>query len=377
MNMSLTRILLKIFAYRFYREHSGLLFFFFVTILNYCFFIKTAGVYRAEESVFYHLMLIMSFIVTPVIMIVVLAMWLLYTIKSWQYVSRQLSQEQNQFLFYSMTSYSKFDQLKSWFCVQMVISLPLIGYWFLAMVLGLVYHAYLIPLITLVFIMLLALASAMLYVFLVNRISKTPGISFLMRISRAWQKPYASLFIYHLLNRLKLAFILTKIFSFLILTGLLALFVEDQSNIRIPAMIVLGIATLHSFLIYKEHEFKEVYLGFSRNLPFNRIKLFFTFPIIYLIMVLPETLWLFTKFPIKTALTMTLLGCSIAMLFRSLVYLTGLKIYRYLLQIFGLFIVLFYTIMFGHFLILTFFSLIVAFLIFWLNYYKAQADIRY
>lgn len=372
MNAPLTRVLLKIFAYRFYREHSGLLLFFFVTVLNYCFFIKTAGVYRAEDSVFYHLMLVMSFIVTPVILIAVLALWTIYTFKSWQYVSKQLRLPDHQFLFYSVTSYSRFEQFKSWFSVQLVISLPLIGYWFLAMVLGLIYHANLIPVITLAFILLMATLSAFFYMDQINRLNKTKGPSVLMRFSSSWNKPYGSLFLYFLFDRLKLAFCLTKILSFLLLMGMLSLFSSENGNDRIPALIVLGIATIHSFLIYRDHWFKEVYLGFSRNLPFHRTRLFLSFLPVYFTLALPETLWLFSKFSFGTALSASIFGAGIALLFRSLVYLTGLKIYSYLLCLFGLFILLFYLVLFGHFWWVTLAALLSSFLVFYFNYYREK-----
>ena len=234
-----------------------------------------------------------------------------------------------------------------------------------------------IPIITLAFILTMALLSAFLYVYLVNRIGKEKDTSILMRLSRAWYKPYGSLFIYHMLDQLKLIFLLTKVISFLILTGILSLFADDGANARIPAMIVLGIATLHSFLIYKEHAFKEVYLSFSRNLPLNRVKLFFSFTIVYFLMVLPESLWLFSKFPIWIALSVIVLGCSICLLFRSLVYLTGLKIYKYLLYTFGSFILLFYLIMFDQIWLLTTSALILYILIFNFNYYKEKIEVKF
>ena len=125
--MDTARVLIKIFSWRFYRENSGLLLFSYVSIISYCFFIKTAGVYPPEQSVFYHLMLMMTFIVSPAVMLIVFLLFLLYTIKSWRYVGKQLKHETNQFLYYSFCASSKTKQFGSLFLMQLVILLPLIG----------------------------------------------------------------------------------------------------------------------------------------------------------------------------------------------------------------------------------------------------------
>jgi len=377
MSGSLTRVLLKIFAYRFYREQSGLLLFLFVTIISYCFFINTAGVYQMEESTFYHLMLMMTFIITPVMMLLVFACWLIYTIKSWQYVAAQLQLENNQFLFYGITSFSKARQFKSWFCVQLMISLPFLGYWLFATVLGFIYHANLIPAITLVYILLLASISAWLYVYLVNRINKTRKSALLIRMSSKLSKPFSSLFMYHLFDRYKLIYLLTKIASLLVMTGILYIFADFKQDLRVPYLIMLSIVTLHSVLIFQEHRFKETYLSFARNLPYNRSRLFFNFSFIYFLLILPECIWCLSKFPLPEALEMLFFGLSTTLLFRSILHLMGLRMYRYLLWVFGWFMLSFYIIMFDLPRLAFSASLLISYLLFYRYYYKPETYIKF
>lgn len=377
MSGPLTKVLLKIFAYRFYREQSGLLLFLFVTLISYCFFINTAGIYKAEESTFYHLMLMMTFIITPVMMLLVFAFWLIYTVKSWLYVAAQLQLENNQFLFYSMTSYSKPAQFKSWFIVQLIISLPFLGYWLFATVLGFIYHANLIPAITLIYILLMASISAWLYVYLVNRINKTRKPAYLIARSRNVRKPLSSLFMYHLFDRAKLIYMLTKVASFFLMTGILYVFADYKQDSRVAYIVILAMVTLHSVLIYQEYRFKETYLSFARNLPYNRLGLFFDFSLIYFLIMLPECIWCLSEFPLLKALEMLFFGLSVALLFRSILYLNGLRMYRYFLWIFGLFILLFYIIMFGWPRLLFIIALLVAMLIFYQNYYKPKTIIKF
>ncbi|EDM33891.1 hypothetical protein PBAL39_03292 [Pedobacter sp. BAL39] len=369
---ALTKVLLKMFGYTFFREHSGLLLFFFVTILNYCFFIKTAGVYRAEDSVFYHLMLVMSFIVTPAIMIIVFIFWLIYSLKSWSFVSQQLRIEQNQFLLYSVTSSSKYSGFVSWFILQLFISLPFLGYWLLAMILGLIYQSCLIPILTLVYILLMAVVSAGLYQSMSNRFRKDSASGFLQKLNFRWKKPYFMFFIYQVVDRLKLAYLLTKILSLCMLSGILAFFQEFVSDIRLLSVLMLGLIILHSFLIYQEHAFQEKYLSFRRNLPFNRIKLYVAFSFTYVLLLLPEICWLFSRYNLALSLAMVLLGAGISLLLRSLVYHTGLKIFRYLLYVFVLFIGLFYALLSGALFWTTIMTYLISFLIFYFQYYRVK-----
>ncbi|PTS94104.1 hypothetical protein DBR11_24045 [Pedobacter sp. HMWF019] len=367
--MPLLNILLKGFAWRFYKENSGLLLFFFVSIISYCFFIKTAGVYRQEESVFYHLMLMMTFITSPLVMLMVFTLWLLYTIKSWQFVARLLRQDENRFLFYSTTSYSWSTQFKAWLLMQLAISLPLIGYWIFASILGIIYHSWSIPFLTLLYIFLLALISAWLYVFLVNRAERSSRSSILIRLSKKHKKHFSTLFIYRIFDQEKLLYLLIKALSLLTMTALFRLF-QDAAEQQIAPVIILGVTTIHSFFIFQEQYFQESRLHLLRNLPISREKLFFSFALVYFLITLPETLWLFSKFPVSLSLTSCIFGLCIAFLFRSIVLLTGMNVFKYLLLIFGLFVLLFYLILLLRPEFISFTCLTISFSIYYFRFYK-------
>lgn len=370
--MTITNVLVKVFAWRFYRENSGLLLFSYVSVISYCFFIKTVGNYQPEESVFYHLMLMMTFIVSPLVMLLVFALYLIYTIKSWQYVGRQLKLESNQFLFYSITASSRAIQFKTLFCVQLVIALPLIGYWLFATILGIIFNANIIPLITLAYLLILAAISALLYQRWLNRVSVPGRRSILGRISERWHKPVSSLFLYYLIRNLKASLLLTKFCSCVTIIGINNAFRENGTDQRVAEMIILGVVMTHSFLIYKEHYFKEISLNFLRNMPYRRIAVWLNFVLVFSVVLLPELIWVLSKFELYTAVKTILLGISIAMLFRCLIYITGLQIYKYLTYIFFLFIVLFYAIVFNYSNLLIPLNFTIAFAVFYEYYFKAK-----
>src|SRR3990170_2588131 len=127
---SLTTVLIKIFVKGFYRVHSGIFLFFFVTVLMYFFFVEVLNQTHLppDQIILYNLMLVLTLISSPVMVALVFIVWLGFTIKSWNYITGQMLIPNNQFLFYSSTSFSKVNQFKSWFIAQLTISLPIVGY---------------------------------------------------------------------------------------------------------------------------------------------------------------------------------------------------------------------------------------------------------
>jgi hypothetical protein len=375
--MDTARVLIKVFSWRFYRENSGFLLFSYVSVISYCFFIKTAGVYPPEQSVFYHLMLMMTFIVSPAVMLLVFLLFLLYTIKSWRYVGKQLKHETNQFLYYSFCASSKTKQFGSLFLMQLVILLPLIGYWLFATILGIVYKANLIPVVTFLYILTLGVISSLIYLFQINRIVPSTKRSSIGRLSKHWKKPYSTLFLYYILRRLGLSLILTKVCTLLLIASVYSGYGDLIKDERVPGIIMLGVVLAHSFLIYKDHHFKETYLSFSRNMPYRPFAVLKDFSLMLLVLIVPELIWLFATHGLWEAMKTALLAISLGLLLRSLIYLTGLQIYRYLIWTFCLFVIEFYIVMYNQIWLLFSFNTLVSLAIFYSFYYKPNQVISH
>ena len=375
--MDTAKVLIKLFSWRFYRENSGFLLFSYVSVISYCFFIKTAGVYPPEQSVFYHLMLMMTFIVSPAVMLIVFLLFLLYTIKSWRYVGKQLKHETNQFLYYSFCANSKSKQFVSLFLMQLVILLPLIGYWLFATILGIAYKANLIPLITFLYILLLGVVSSLIYLSQINRIVPSAKRSKVGKLSKDWKKPYATLFLYYLIRKLGLSLTLTKVCTILLIASIYSGYGALINDERVSGIIMLGVVLVHSFLIYKDHHFKETYLSFSRNMPYRPFGVLKDFGLMLLVLIAPELLWLFTTHSSLEAIKTALLALSLGLLLRSLIYLTGLQIYRYLIWTFCLFVIEFYIVMYNQIWLLLSINTLVSMIIFYSRYYKPNQVISH
>lgn len=368
----LTKVLIKIFSTGFYKVHAGLLITLFATTIIYFIFINVSdqASLSPEEQLFYNLSLVLGFVSNPIIMGIVFVFWLFYTVKSWQYVAGQLLITNQQFLYYSSTSLDKANQFRSWFMVQLVIMLPIIGYGLFAFTIGFIFGHHLFPAITLLYILLLTGISAFLYVRLVNRLAKPNNQNYLFKITDKWEKPFFSLFLYHVFDNMKVSYVLTKIISWLAITGILYFFSDVYFDSRVASIALLAVILAHAVLIFQEHRFNETYMSFSRNLPLSRGRLYIGFVGIYLILLLPESIWISTKFSPEIAISLLLFGFSIALLFRNLLYWLGLNMQKYLKWVCGLFFLFQFLIMYDFQWSIILLNFLLSFSIFYKYYYQ-------
>jgi hypothetical protein len=360
MRQPLTKVLLKIFAGGFYQVHAA--------ILLVVFFIMVGAV-PGNMLVSYHKSLMLAMTSSPVMLALVLAVWLIYILKSWHYVSTQLFAPEKQFLFYSSTALSRSEQRKSWYYAQAAILAPVIVYALLAVGVGFAHHFYVLPTAIILFLIVMIWCSAMIYVRMMSGLIDGSKQSLLLRWSSKWRKPYFSLYVYHIFDDKKVPYFITKGLSWLIISGVFYLFADVSTDARVAGIAILAVITAHVVLIFEERRFEETKLSFARNLPISRFRLFLNFAAVYFFLLLPECVWLFSRFNPLMAVELLLAGLSIDLLFHSLLYWFGLNMDKYLQWILGLFIVLFWVIMFRLLWVLIPLNLVVAYLFFYNNYY--------
>lgn len=364
-----TKILTKTFASSFFKAHAGFLFFLFATLISYCFFIKTLGKVSPDEATFFNLAITLTILSTPIMTVIFFLACIIYTLKSWQYITLQLQSVQNEFLYYSVAAASKSAQLKSWFIVQLRIFLPILIYAMYSVIVGIAYGYYLHSLFVIFFIILLTAASSWFYVHITNKLNQINNISVLIKLFKNWRKPFFTLYTFYVFNQSKIVFLITKISSWLLIMGIFRVFSDLKNDIRVPFLIMLMVIITHTVLIYNEYRFNTNYLSFSYNFPIRKTTLFFGFTINYFLLLLPEIMWFFTHYNPLSALGMTLWGFSLVMLLRSFLYRTGLKIKSFIKAIFILFFFLHFVIMYQLAWAILPISLILSYATFSRNYY--------
>ena len=302
-------------------------------------------------------------------MMLVFAGWLIYTLKSMLYVSRQIFAVNQQFLFYSSSSYRASVQFKSWFLTQFIIMLPISGYGVIAIIVAIANHYYVPCFCILAYLALLIASSALLYTKLVSRLINTGRQPLLFRLSNNWRKRFFSLFIFHVFDKLKTNYLVTKILSFIIITGIFNLFADVQHDVRVAGIAVLAVATAHSNLIFQEHIFEKQYLSFSRNFPYSYFTRFLNFVMCYFILLLPETVWVFSRFNPFIAVELLLFVLSVTLFLHALLFAIDLNMDKYLQWVLGTFVIMFWVNMFGLLWILIPLNFIIAYIVSYKKYY--------
>ena len=358
----------KIFVDGFYRTHAAMLVFIFVMLISYCFFINTLGTVRPDQIDFWQFFFTISLVSNPLMMIFYLIGSTLYAYKSLKYVLSQLVLSQQEFLYYSFTSSTKKQQFMAWCIVQTCIFIPVLCYTLYAISIGIVFGYYLISIGILFFQLLLVLAGAYIYVKESNRLIEANKPNWLLRVSRKWSKPVFLLYSFQVFNQSKLAYALTKLLSWLLISSVLAVFADLKDDSRLLMLVTSCIAVAHVVLIYQEKVFNNRYLSFLPNFPFTKAKVFFGFCLNYLVLLLPEICWMFTNFGVLTSFGLITFAFSAILLFRSLLLLNAMQIKRFLIWIFCLFFLFYVFITFGFGLILIPLNLIVAWMVFRRNY---------
>lgn len=363
---ALTNVLFKIFGWGFYRAHAG--------ILAIGFFVMF-GMVEPGQIVNYHKTLMLTMVSSPLMMAVVFTAWLIYTLKCWHYVIGQIGLINQTFLFYTSNAFTAKQQFKSWFYIQLILLLPIAVYGTMAAGVGLAHHYYTISLGLLVYLITLAALSAVLYARAVNRLIDGSTQNWLLSLSSKWRKPWFSLFIYNVFAQHKVTWLVTKGLSYVLITGFFYLFADVTHDIRVAGIALLAVVTAHIRLIFEERSFEEKWLSFTRNLPYSRPKLFTSFALVYLILMLPECIWLFSRFNPLIAAELLFAGISIAMLFHSLLYYIGLDMEKYMLWIFFLFVAIFWMILFKLLWITAAVNMAVAFGVFYGRYYRVREEL--
>lgn len=375
---SLTTVLIKIFVKGFYRVHSGIFLFFFVTVLMYFFFIEVLNQTHLppDQIVLYNLMLVLTLISSPVMVALVFIVWLGFTVKSWNYITGQMIMPSNQFLFYSSTSFSKVNQFKSWFIAQLTISLPIIAYGLFSFVIGIIFDYYIIPVVILSYVLLLSAVSALIYVRHANKPINLNSKSILSRIVGNWSKPFFSLFLYHVFDKLKVTLIVTKLLSYGIIIGSFYLLADVNDNLRVAGIVILGIVTAHAILIYQSYRFEESYLSFSRNFPYSRAKIYSNWTVTFLLLTLPENIWILSTFDPEISFALVIFNLGTGMLFRNLLYIVTLDMRKFIYWVFFIFNLFFMIILLKLFWLLVPLNIIISIIIFDRTYYRPKNFIK-
>ncbi|WP_139255284.1 hypothetical protein [Hymenobacter psychrophilus] len=334
----MTRPLIKIFASGFYRENTGLLLTLFILIFINFFYTNVLNQTHLthEELIQNALKLVISSVSEPLGVILLLSVFFIYSLKSWQYVGKRLGNMDVQFLFYSINSAPWNRQLQSWFVTQFIISIPILIIGLYAVIVGVVFGYWLTPFLIIIYLTGIITYGAYHYTTSVSKVLaesfETGNITWLGN----WHKPLFSLFLYEIVARKRFAYLVTKLVSFAGVVLLFSVFNELHTDVRIFGVIALWVALSHVILLYQENKFDMQFMRFARNFPQRQYRLHIQKMILWIIVLLPELLWFLVVGGLNNGLTGILLTMSLLLLFGTVLKIIGQRMYYYLRLTFGL-----------------------------------------
>lgn len=349
MKRPLTRILLKVVASSFYQEHTGWLIALFLVVFINFFWTQVPNQNHVTHAQLLKngFRLVLTSVSEPIGVAALLGLGLLYSLKSWHYVAGQLKSPDAQFLAYSSNALPWSRQVLSWSVVQGVILLPIVVLYLYAMVIGLAFHHWLVPLLLPVYLVSLAAAGAGYYTRLLNETLVKPDKVAGLAWAHPWPKPLFSLFLYEIMAKQRVTYLLTKVASVASGTLLLLAFSDSRADGRLAGMLALCWAFGHLILVFQASEFELSYLPLLRNLPYMRGQVYGQQMLLYGVLLLPELTWLLLARRFSTGLLAASLLLSVTLLLRTLLYWTGQHMSAYLRLVVGLFLFLLLANLFG------------------------------
>lgn len=369
-----TRMLLKIFVRAFYRAHSGMFLFTFVTLILYGFFIEVLNKTHLPHSeiILHHLVIVLTVISSPIVFVIVLFAWLVYMIKASQFVVKLMDADSNLFLFYSSTSISRSEQFRSAFLMYVMLMLPMIAYGCFALGAGIVFDTFLIPVALLIYAVLLAAAFAWNHVRNANSLRGLPH-TFLNfgKLFKNAPKPFYSLYLYQVMNHEKTELAVTKIVSCSLFAGGVHL-LAGQDAASVGGFISLGVAAAHSFMIYNSYRFERSALSFALNPPYSKTRIYFSLLTCYSVLLIPECLWLITTFELMDGLLSAALILTMLMVYKNFLYMISGDVKLFLRFVFYSFLFLFFAILLKLVLIVILLNAVLSILVLSRFYYKQR-----
>lgn len=349
MNAPLMRVLLKVVARSFYQEHTGwLISLFLVVFINFFYTRVPDQNHLTEQQIIQNgFRLVIMSVSEPIGVATLLGVCFCYSLKSWHYVAGRLRSADVQFLTYSSNSLPRRQQVLSWSVVQGVILLPVAALCLYAMVVGIIFHYWLVPLLLPIYLLLLTVGGAWYYTRLLNDTVVKPDKLAGLAWARNWPKPLFSLFLYEIIAKKRLTYLLTKAVSAASSALLLLAFADSRADGRLAGMLALCSAVGHVILLFQASEFELLYLPFVRNLPYSRAQAYGQQVLVYSLLLLPELVWLLVLGGLSTGLTAAGLLLSVTLLLRSLLYWIGQHMTPYLRLVVGLFLFLLLANLFG------------------------------
>lgn len=277
---AIVHMMIKAWVMPFYKDHTGLLFFVFVIMF---------GVVESTQILFYHQSLIYGMLSSGIFLIVVLLVWLLYSLKSLLFLLKTGTEDSYQFL-HHMAILPARQTFYYFFITSFLTFLPVFIYTLFIYAIGFKNQFYEVLAIIFVFQLALWVTSAWVLTYTLRNQHRPPLFS-IPSLTLPFQQNLTGICAGYLFKKEKSALFLSKAFS-LVVIYIVKETLEVDDDFRIVAITWLFALLSHTYLISKIKIFEDSTLSFARNLPLSISAILTSYFILFLLIMIPEAILL-------------------------------------------------------------------------------------
>jgi hypothetical protein len=274
---AVARVLNKVLVRKFYERNVGLLFFVFYLMF---------GVVESNQLINYHRSLIYGVLTSPIFLLGVMGVWILYSVKYLQLILSELAEPHNQFL----KDYSRLNKAQQfWPMLSSIFMMdqPVLIYSAFIAGVGIVSQQYLPVLAVVAFHSAKLVGSTWIVLKRINSLHERKTRKLMPTVQWPWRRYFPFFYLGHFTNQLPLALLFTKAFSLFAIIGFMQITTDHYEN-RTALMGLLFGLMAHSVIIFESRRLEETYLTSSRGLPIPMIKRFLFLCVFYGLLLMPE-----------------------------------------------------------------------------------------
>jgi hypothetical protein len=355
------KLLIRTIGATFYQQHIGLL-----LVVFYLLF----GMIQGYDLILFHKALLISICSSPLNILILFAVWILYAIKCLLFVKQKLAQQDHIFAKETVIVSPK-NQIILWIKVYSFLLSPILCYAGLVLVTSIT-HQYFFSFSATLLMLVLMFTLLLFYTY------RTVNFSF--NVSKPWlnlpvikiDRGFWSWPIWYLLNEQRVMLLICKIVSFLFFKAILLVFADIPNDIRIYLTAMLAVVLSHAILVLNLIKFDTFYNAFAKNLPVNANKRLVSWVFVFSILLVPEMILLLvsTDVTVMQFGNCLLFGISSMLVLQVLVYFLKANSDKYLQYVLFFFFVSMFAILCGYYLLFSLAMIVCSSAIFVWNYNK-------
>jgi len=322
----------------------------------------------------FHIAIATMIVQSQLSLLIVFGLWFLYNLKSIDYITKQLRAPQQQFL----TCIQNLGRKKSfWYLsfVQFAVYFPVTSYAIFLIIIAFQHQAYIVIAEILGFVLLMLLTAPVLYVKTLERSFSELRFN-LFSSSLRIPKTLSTIPLAYIWNNRKQMLFITKLFSLLLLFLFIKTFEPDHYDIRPLLFCFLLSAISNCTIVFEIRNFENDYLQLSKNFPFSRLRRFIQAVLMYVLLLLPELIFVWKAWPVffhlADYLQLALSAVSLLLFLHTMLLTGNITMDAFIKIVFAMAMSLFFIILYNPGIILPVFILLISFALFYSYYYEFE-----